>query len=150
MSFDKLRMRGEPVLDQELRALVRERVARLQDQHLEHEHVVERGPSAPRPVRARHRPSESGPKRLELHDRVQTLEVIALRRELLQALVNIEEARLTPHRQPSSVPATITPQLASTREVLGGVQLRERGTAVTHDTVWRFARREGLTVKKRR
>lgn len=29
-------------------------------------------------------------------------------------------------------------------------ELRERGTPVTHDTVWRFVRREGLTVKKRR
>jgi transposase len=29
-------------------------------------------------------------------------------------------------------------------------ELRERGTAVTHDTVWRFVRRQGLTVKKRR
>lgn len=29
-------------------------------------------------------------------------------------------------------------------------ELRERGTPVTHDTVWRFVRRDGLTVKKRR
>lgn len=29
-------------------------------------------------------------------------------------------------------------------------ELRQLGTAVTHDTVWRFVRREGLTVKKRR
>jgi transposase len=29
-------------------------------------------------------------------------------------------------------------------------ELRERGTPVTHDTVWRFVRRAGLTVKKRR
>jgi transposase len=28
-------------------------------------------------------------------------------------------------------------------------ELRERGTRVTHDTVWRFVRRQGLTVKKR-
>lgn len=27
---------------------------------------------------------------------------------------------------------------------------REQGTPVTHDTVWRFVRRAGLTVKKRR
>ena len=25
----------------------------------------------------------------------------------------------------------------------------ERGTSVTHDTVWRFVRGQGLTVKKR-
>jgi transposase len=29
-------------------------------------------------------------------------------------------------------------------------ELRERGTPVSHDTVWRFVRRAGLTVKKRR
>ena len=29
-------------------------------------------------------------------------------------------------------------------------ELRDQGTAVTHDTVWRFVRRAGLTVKKRR
>lgn len=29
-------------------------------------------------------------------------------------------------------------------------ELREQGTPVTHDTVWRFVRRAGLTVKKRR
>lgn len=29
-------------------------------------------------------------------------------------------------------------------------ELRGQGTAVTHDTVWRFVRRQGLTVKKRR
>ena len=29
-------------------------------------------------------------------------------------------------------------------------ELRERGTPVTHDTVWRFVRRAGLTTKKRR
>lgn len=29
-------------------------------------------------------------------------------------------------------------------------ELRERSTPMTHDTVWRFVRRSGLTVKKRR
>lgn len=28
-------------------------------------------------------------------------------------------------------------------------ELRRQGTPVTHDTVWRFVRRQGLTVKKR-
>lgn len=28
-------------------------------------------------------------------------------------------------------------------------ELGEQGTSVTHDTVWRFVRRQGLTVKKR-
>jgi transposase len=28
-------------------------------------------------------------------------------------------------------------------------ELGQRGTSVTHDTVWRFVRRQGLTVKKR-
>ena len=29
-------------------------------------------------------------------------------------------------------------------------ELRQRGTPVTHDTVWRFVHRDGLSVKKRR
>ena len=28
-------------------------------------------------------------------------------------------------------------------------ELSQRGTSVTHDTVWRFVRKQGLTVKKR-
>jgi transposase len=28
-------------------------------------------------------------------------------------------------------------------------ELCQRGTSVTHDTVWRFVRRQGLTLKKR-
>jgi len=28
-------------------------------------------------------------------------------------------------------------------------ELRQQGTSVTHDTVWRFVRRQGLTPKKR-
>ncbi len=34
-----------------------------------------------------------------------------------------------------------------TMRALAG-ELRERGTPVTHDTVWRFVRRQGLTFKK--
>ena len=38
----------------------------LQDQHLEHEHVIECGPPALQPVRAWHRPNQIGPERFEV------------------------------------------------------------------------------------
>ena len=84
-------MRREPVLDQELRALVREAVAGLQDQNLEHEHQVEpRAPSL-RAVGAGHRISEVRPEELEVHDGTQPLQVITLGGQFPQAIIKIEE-----------------------------------------------------------
>ena len=59
--------------------------------------------------------------------------------------------------RPSPITATIADWLRArlaekpdlTMRALAG-ELRERGTTVTHDTVWRFVRRQGLTVQKRR
>ena len=70
-------------------------------------------------------------------------------------------ASLAPAKRGGPRPSPITPAVAEwlrarlcekpdlTMRALAS-ELRERGTPVTHDTVWRFVRRDGLTVKKRR
>lgn len=66
---------------------------------------------------------------------------------------------LAPAKRGGPRPSPITPTVADwlrtrlaekpdlTMRALAS-ELRERGTSVTHDTVWRFVRRDGLTVKK--
>ncbi len=70
-------------------------------------------------------------------------------------------ADLAPAKRGGPRPARITPAVADwlrarlaekpdlTMRALAAA-LRERGTPVTYDTVWRFVRRDGLTAKKRR
>ncbi len=58
-------------------------MARLQDENLEHEDVIERGPSAARAVGAGHGMLQVSPKQLELDDCIQPFEVVALGRKLL-------------------------------------------------------------------
>ena len=125
----------EPVLDQELRALVRERVAGLQDQHLEHEHAVERRPSPLRPIRPGHGTGEVGPEQLEIDDAAQPLQRVALGREILQTLIDVEKTGLTAHRSTSPTADPITPRNASNHEVFGGDQLRP-GRPVKHGRIF--------------
>lgn len=68
---------------------------------------------------------------------------------------------LAPAKRGGPRPSSITPAVAEwlrtrlaekpdlTMRALAA-ELRERGAPMTHDTVWRFVRRAGLTVKKRR
>ena len=78
--------RGRPVLDQILGALVRQIVASLQDECLEHQHVIERRASAPcssqgqafRAVRARQRPLQIRPKQFEIDYCAQPLQACRL------------------------------------------------------------------------
>jgi transposase len=70
-------------------------------------------------------------------------------------------ADLTPAKRGGPRPSPITPAVADwlrsrlaekpdlTMRALA-TELGDKGTLVTHDTVWRFVRRQGLTVKKRR
>jgi transposase len=70
-------------------------------------------------------------------------------------------ADLTPAKRGGPRPSPITPPVAGwlrarlaekpdlTMRALAA-ELCEHGTPITHDTVWRFVRRQGLTVKKRR
>src|SRR3954469_23983440 len=70
--------------------------------------------------------ARSGRKRLEIYNRVQPLESIALRGELLQALINIEEAHLTSHRPTPDSPTSRESQRNENNQVLGGVQFCSR------------------------
>src|SRR3712207_6386970 len=114
---------GEPVLDQELRAFVREAVAGLKDQSLEHEHQVERRAAALRAVGARDRPGEVRAEQLEVDDGAQPLEVVSLGGELLQAIIKIEKTSLTAHPPLPLVTAAIESHRPRKREVFGGVHL---------------------------
>jgi hypothetical protein len=62
---------------------VRQVVTGLQNEHLEHQHMIEGRPATFRAVRARHRPLQIRPEQLEIHHRAQSLQAVALRRELL-------------------------------------------------------------------
>jgi hypothetical protein len=62
-------------------------------------------------VGSRHRSNEIRPEQLEVDDGVQPLEVVALGRELLQPLVDIEEPGLTPH---PTLPSAITDRQSRT------------------------------------
>ena len=90
----------KPVLDQELSPLVRQAMAGLQDQHLEHQHMLERRTTASGAVGPRHSPFQIRPEKLKLHQTIQPLERVALGRKLLQTLLDIEEPGLTPHPTP--------------------------------------------------
>ena len=86
----------------ELGALVAEIVLRLQDQHLEHQHVVKRRPPALRAIRPRHGPLKLGPEQLEVDHRIQPLELVTLGRQPRQTILEIEETRLSHHPHPPS------------------------------------------------
>ena len=66
----------------------------------EHQHMVVGRAAALRAVRARHGPLELGPERLEVHQRVHPLEVVALRRQLPQPRVHVKQPRLPRHDPP--------------------------------------------------
>ena len=74
-------------------------------------------------VGAWHRPNEVRAEQLEVDDGAQPLEVIALDRELLQALIQIKEPRLTPHPPLPLNTGAIESYRLPNREVFGGVQL---------------------------
>jgi len=99
---------------------------RLQDQDLEHEHMVEGRAPALASIGAWHRTHQIRPEDLEIHNGVQTLEIIALRRQFLQPLVNIEEPALATHPMPPDSTENRESQHAPNCEVLGGVQLADR------------------------
>jgi transposase len=74
----------------------------------------------------------------------------------LRAGADLAPAKRGGPRRPSITPALadwLKARLAAKPDLTMralAAELRERGTPVTHDTVWRFVRRTGLTVKKRR
>src|SRR5664279_1115227 len=98
-------------------------MGRLQDENLEHQHVVERRAPALRSVRSWHGARQIRTEQLEIDNGVQPLEVITLGRELLQSLVNVEKPALAPHSIPPDSTGARESHQPGNREVLGGVQL---------------------------
>jgi hypothetical protein len=113
---------GQSVAQVELSALVTETVLGLQDQHLEHDHMVERRSSALRTIGPRHRPLELGPKQLEVDHRGKPLELVTLGRQPRQSILEVEETRLHHHPVPRRHRPIQAPT-PSNREVFGGVHL---------------------------
>ena len=114
---------GEAVAHQMLGRLEAQPVLRLQIEHLELQHRVERRPTAFRPVAAAERLIEHRPEQLEVDDLEELLQRIALRRQLAKPILDAPEPRLP--RQSAS-PRVGNPRLADrhTRgEVSGGIQL---------------------------
>ena len=94
----------------------------MQDENLEHEDVIERGPPALGAVGSWHRLLQIRPEQLEVDDRAQPFEMVALGRKVLQALVNIEEPGLAPHPTlPFATPARQS-RTPLKDELLGGLQ----------------------------
>src|SRR5512133_2291682 len=113
----------QPVADQVFGALVRQIVTGLQNQRLEHQHVIERRAAAFRAVRAWHRAFEIRPEQLEIHHGIQPFQAVALGRKLLQPLINVEKPRLSPHPHPPMRNRLIASQTDQNRQVFGGLQL---------------------------
>ena len=96
---------------------------RLQDQHLEHQHMIERRPPTPGSIRARNSLLEVGAKQLKINETFQPLQVVALRRELSKPLVHIKKARLPSHSNLRLQPDEVNQSVADSTRVSGGVQL---------------------------
>ena len=94
----------------------------LQDQNLEHQHMIERWAAAFAAIRRRHRLPQRRPKHLEVDQAFQPFQIIALGGKILQPLVNIEKASLSSHRLKSPIRTSMESHQAQNREVLGGVQ----------------------------
>jgi hypothetical protein len=76
---------------------------RLQDQHLEHQHMIKRRSPTLASIRARNSLLEVGAKQLKIDEPLQPLQIVALRRGLSQPLVNIKKARLRSHSNTPSL-----------------------------------------------
>ncbi len=72
---------------------------RLQQQHLEHQHVVKGRAAALAAIAPRDGPLQLRPELLKVHKGGDTLEVVTLGRQLPQPIRHVEEARLPNHRR---------------------------------------------------
>ncbi len=95
---------GEPVVDQELGAVVREVVLRLDHQDLEHHDGVERRPAAPGAIAVVERRVELRPEHLEIDHGRECLELIADVAQPPQPIVNVEQPRMPRHAPLHSPP----------------------------------------------
>jgi hypothetical protein len=95
----------EPVVDEELGAVVGQVVVRLDHQDLEHEDGIERRPAAFGTVGVVERRLELGPEHLEVDNPRERLQLITQIAKPRQAILDVEEPRLSTHRpvpQPST------------------------------------------------
>jgi hypothetical protein len=113
----------QAVVDEELRALVREIVRRLNHQDLDHQHRVERRPAALQAIRVGQRPRQLGPENLEVHRRRKSQQLIVEVAQPLQPLIDIEKSSLTAHRFVSRSTSWRESENAGRREVLRSVHL---------------------------
>jgi len=88
-------------------------------ERLEHQHVIERRPTAFRSVCARHRPLQIRPRQFEIDHHAQPLQAVAFGRERLQPLVNVEKTRLPPHLRPPAQTPLIESRTRQNYEVFG-------------------------------
>ena len=88
---------GEPVVDEVLGPLVGQVVGRLDDQHLEHHHRIERRTAALRAIRVGQRRIERGPEQLEVHGSRERLKLVAEVAQPAQAVLDVKEPRLPTH-----------------------------------------------------
>jgi hypothetical protein len=98
-------------------------VARLKDQDPEHQHVVIGWSTAQGAIRARHGPLEVWTEGFEVHQRVYPLEVVALRRNLTQPLLDVEQSACRAMIHLAECPRPVNHYLAKGTRVFGGVQL---------------------------
>jgi hypothetical protein len=77
----------QAVIDQIFATFVRQRVRRLQDQNLEHEHMIERRPTALRVVTARDCGFERRPEHLKIDRHFNAFQIVTFGRQLRQAFV---------------------------------------------------------------
>jgi hypothetical protein len=72
-------------------------MARLQDQDLKHQDVIIRWPPALRPIAPGRGALKIGSKDFKIDDLIKPLEIVALRGNVFQTLVDIEKPRLSDH-----------------------------------------------------
>jgi hypothetical protein len=113
-----------PVLDQIFRPLIGQRVARLQDQDLEHQRVIIGRAATLGPVDPRDGTLQFGPERLEIYQRTQPLQIVALGGDLSESLLDVKEPRLPPMTRPRFCLERVNHETVGSRSgLLGGVQL---------------------------
>src|SRR5271167_952438 len=99
---------------------------RLQDQNLEHQHMIERRPPTLASIRARNSLLQVGAKQLKIDKPLQPLEIVSLRRQLSQPLLDIKKARLSSHSTLRLQPDEVNQPVADSTRVFGGVQVQQR------------------------
>jgi hypothetical protein len=87
----------QAIVDQELGALVREFVRRLNDVNIENHHRIEWRTPALRTIGISERRVQVRAEHLEIHRRTEPLQLIAKIAQPLQAIIDIEKPRMISH-----------------------------------------------------